>query len=50
MQTLQETGKKHLSHDAALMLLAVLPEHIRNAYDVSLANSQKVLEIVMPLQ
>ncbi len=32
MQILQETGKKHLSHDAALMLLAVLPEHIRDAY------------------
>lgn len=32
MQTLPETGKKHLSHDAALMLLAVLPEHIRDAY------------------
>lgn len=32
MQTLPEIGKKHLSHDAALMLLAVLPEHIRDAY------------------
>lgn len=32
MQTLSELGKKHLSHDAALMLLAVLPDHIRDAY------------------
>lgn len=32
MQTLSGTGKKHLSHDAALMLLAVLPDHIRDAY------------------
>jgi hypothetical protein len=32
MQTLSQTDRKHLSHDAALMLLAVLPEHIRNAY------------------
>jgi hypothetical protein len=24
--------RKHLSHDAALMLLAVLPDHIRDAY------------------
>ncbi len=32
MQTLPETDRKHLSHDAALMLLAVLPNHIRDAY------------------
>ena len=32
MQTLPQTDRKHLSHDAALMLLAVLPEHIRDAY------------------
>jgi hypothetical protein len=32
MQALSQTDKKHLSHDAALMLLAVLPEHIRDAY------------------
>ncbi|WP_035991284.1 hypothetical protein [Leptolyngbya sp. KIOST-1] len=32
MQALPQTGHKHLSHDAALMLLAVLPDHIRNAY------------------
>jgi hypothetical protein len=32
MQTLPPTDRKHLSHDAALMLLAVLPEHIRTAY------------------
>jgi hypothetical protein len=32
MQTLPPTDHKHLSHDAALMLLAVLPDHIRNAY------------------
>lgn len=32
MQALPETSKKHLSHDAALMLLAVLPDHIREAY------------------
>jgi hypothetical protein len=32
MQTLSQTDRKHLSHDAALMLLAVLPEHIRDAY------------------
>ena len=27
-----QTGRKHLSHDAALMLLAVLPERIRDAH------------------
>lgn len=32
MQTIPETNKQHLSHDAALMLLAVLPNHIRDAY------------------
>lgn len=32
MQTLPQTDRKHLSYDAALMLLAVLPEHIRDAY------------------
>ena len=32
MQTLPQTGRQHLSHDAALMLLAVLPDHIRDAY------------------
>jgi hypothetical protein len=32
MQTLPQTSPQHLSHDAGLMLLAVLPEHIRNAY------------------
>lgn len=32
MQALPQTDKKHLSHDAALMLLAVLPDHIRDAY------------------
>lgn len=32
MQTLPQTHRKHLSHDAALMLLAVLPDRIRDAY------------------
>jgi hypothetical protein len=32
MQTLPQTDRKHLSHDAALMLLAVLPDRIRDAY------------------
>jgi hypothetical protein len=32
MQTLPQTDRNHLSHDAALMLLAVLPERIRDAY------------------
>lgn len=32
MPTLPQTERKHLSHDAALMLLAVLPDHIRDAY------------------
>ena len=32
MQTLPQRQTKHLSHDAALMLLAVLPDHIRTAY------------------
>ncbi len=32
MQTLPQTDNKHLSRDAALMLLAVLPDHIRTAY------------------
>lgn len=32
MQTLPQIDRQHLSHDAALMLLAVLPEHIRDAY------------------
>ncbi len=32
MQTLLQTDSKHLSHDAALMLLAVLPHHSRTAY------------------
>ena len=32
MQTLPQTDRKHLGNDAALMLLAVLPEHIREAY------------------
>lgn len=32
MQTLPQTDRKHLGHDAALMLLAVLPERIRDAY------------------
>ncbi|WP_287452809.1 hypothetical protein [Leptolyngbya sp. UWPOB_LEPTO1] len=32
MQTLAESIRKHLSHDAALMLLAVLPDPIREAY------------------
>lgn len=32
MQTLPQTTKQHLSHDAALMLLAVLPDRIRDAY------------------
>jgi hypothetical protein len=29
---LPQSDRRHLSHDAAVMLLAVLPEHIRNAY------------------
>lgn len=32
MQTLPQTDRKHFSHDAALMLLAVLPDRIRDAY------------------
>ena len=32
MQTLTHTSNEHLSHDVALMLLAVLPDHVRNAY------------------
>jgi hypothetical protein len=32
MQTLPQTDRQHLSRDAALMLLAVLPAHIRDAY------------------
>ncbi|MFQ4138776.1 hypothetical protein PGN35_020920 [Nodosilinea sp. PGN35] len=32
MQALPQAGHKHLSADAALMLLAVLPDHIRDAY------------------
>jgi hypothetical protein len=32
IKTLPKTERTHLSHDAALMLLAVLPEHIRDAY------------------
>lgn len=32
MQALPQTNRTHLSHDAALMLLAVLPDHIRDAY------------------
>lgn len=32
MQTLPQTDRKHLSHDAALMLLVVLPDRIRDAY------------------
>ncbi|WP_198806617.1 hypothetical protein [Leptolyngbya sp. BL0902] len=32
MQTVPQTQHHHLSHDAALMLLAVLPAHIREAY------------------
>lgn len=32
MQRLAESSRKHLSHDAALMLLAVLPDPIREAY------------------
>lgn len=32
MQALPQTDRKHLSRDAALMLLAVLPDHIRDAY------------------
>jgi hypothetical protein len=31
-QTLPQTDRQHLSRDAALMLLAVLPAHIRDAY------------------
>jgi hypothetical protein len=32
MQVLPKTERKHLSHDAALMLLTVLPECIHDAY------------------
>ncbi len=49
MQTLQETSKKHLSHDAALMLLAVLPEHIRDAYSNHAKQIGYSIELVLEM-
>ncbi len=49
MQTLPETSKKHLSHDAALMLLAVLPDHIRDAYINHVQQISYSVELVLEM-
>jgi hypothetical protein len=49
MQTLPETGRKHLSHDAALMLLAVLPDHIRDAYSNHARQIGYSIELVLEM-
>jgi hypothetical protein len=49
MQTLPETSRKHLSHDAALMLLAVLPDHIREAYAAHAKQTGYSIELVLEM-
>lgn len=49
MQTPPETGKKHLSHDAALILLAVLPDHIRDAYLNHAEQTGYTIELVLEM-
>lgn len=49
MQTLPETGKKHLSHDAALMLLVVLPDHVREAYLNHAKQTSYSIELVLEM-
>jgi hypothetical protein len=49
MQTLPETSRKHLSHDAALMLLAVLPDHIREAYTAHAKQIGYSVELVLEM-
>ncbi|MDX2241535.1 MAG: hypothetical protein NW224_12695 [Leptolyngbyaceae cyanobacterium bins.302] len=49
MQTLPQTDKRHLSHDAALMLLAVLPDHIRDAYLNHAKQTDYAIELVLEM-
>ena len=49
MQTLPQTDRKHLSHDAALMLLAVLPDHIRDAYLNHAKQIDYTIELVLEM-
>jgi hypothetical protein len=49
MQTLPETSRKHLSYDAAVMLLAVLPDHIRDAYSVHAQQIGYSIELVLEM-
>lgn len=49
MQTLPETVRKHLSYDAALMLLAVLPEHIGDAYVNHTKQIRYSIELVLEM-
>jgi hypothetical protein len=49
MQTLPETSRKHLSYDAAVMLLAVLPDHIRDAYSTHAQQTGYSIELVLEM-
>jgi hypothetical protein len=49
MQTLPEASRKHLSHDAALMLLTVLPTHICDAYSNHAQQIGYSIELVLEM-
>jgi hypothetical protein len=49
MQTFPETSRKHLSYDAAVMLLAVLPDHIRDAYSAHAQQIGYSIELVLEM-
>jgi hypothetical protein len=48
-QTLPEMSNDHLSRDAALMLLAVLPAHIRDAYSNHAQQIGYSIELVLEM-
>jgi hypothetical protein len=49
MQTLPAISRKHLSYDAAVMLLAVLPDHIRDAYSAHAQQTGYSIELVLEM-
>jgi hypothetical protein len=49
IKALPKTERRHLSHDAALMLLAVLPEHIRDAYGNHARQIDYSIEMVLEM-
>ena len=49
MQTLPQPNQNHLSHEAALTLLAVLPDHIRDAYANHAKQSDYSIELVLEM-